>query len=192
MDILEREVQFVLYFDECGYLPPGVHELTFKQLRQSILVRGDETIQSWNEPWRRRLVNNLEIVVQPLWILGIEGIYIDGSFCTNKEKPGDIDGYYEVDLGVQTREEAFEQLAILAHELNSLSPYPVWEWWNKRPNKEGKLKCEMWHRYRIELFPNCYGVYALGDSQGTRVKFSDMYRKDKDGIEKGIVKIVRG
>ena len=38
------------------------------------------------------------------WAAGIEEIYIDGSFCTDKPDSGDIDGYWvEPDPGVYDR-----------------------------------------------------------------------------------------
>jgi hypothetical protein len=56
--------------------------------------------------------------------------------CTDKEQPQDIDAYFELELKVSSRAEALEQVSILAHELNSITDYPVpvWNWWQKRPD----------------------------------------------------------
>ncbi|MEK4799945.1 hypothetical protein NYE37_13665 [Thermoactinomyces sp. FSL K6-2592] len=176
-------------FNEFGYLPPGVYELTIEELRDSILVKGDESVYLWNEPWRRYLVSNLEVLISPLWRLGFDSVYLDGSFCTDKEKPGDIDGYFEWNLEVDHRHQAFEEIMKLANELNSLSPAPVWNWWERRPNAQGELKSEMWHHFRCEIFPNTFGIYALQNEHGERIKFDQLFRFDENGIEKGIVKI---
>jgi hypothetical protein len=184
----------LLCFTEQGYLPPGTYEMTIEELKNSILVKGDETTYLWNEPWRRWLVENLEMLVQPLWLLGFNHVFLDGSFCTDKEQPQDIDAYFELDMNVSLRSEALEQVFILAHELNSMTDYPapVWNWWQRRPDSEGNLKCEMWHHFRIEIFPNCYGVYAFELEDGNIVKFDHLFRYDRYGIEKGVVKLIKG
>ncbi|MBA4544470.1 MULTISPECIES: hypothetical protein [Thermoactinomyces] len=180
----------MLRFNEYGYLPPGIHEMTIDELKESILVKGDESVSVWNEPWRRYLVLNLEVLLQPLWQLGFDEVFLDGSFCSIKEKPGDIDAYFELDLKVENRYQALEQVYILAHELNSLSTVPVWNWWEKRPNADGEMKSEMWHQFRCEVYPNCYGVYAFQNQDGGRIKFDQLFRYDENGIEKGIVKLL--
>jgi hypothetical protein len=124
--------------------------------------------------------------------MGIDEIYIDGSFCSNKGEPGDIDAYFNIDFKVETAEEAYAQLKILTHELNSLSEYPVWDWWNQRLNHEGEAKCEMWFKYRVEIFPNCFGVYAGKNDWGQLTKFEEMFRYDDCGIEKGVVRLLKG
>jgi len=89
-----------LKFTNKGLLPPGDYELTFKQLRKSILVSGPEqpTIPNWDESWRAWLVDQAEILVQQLWQIGINKIYLNGSFVESKPRPNDIDGYFECDL----------------------------------------------------------------------------------------------
>ncbi|MBA4549109.1 hypothetical protein H1R82_03345 [Thermoactinomyces intermedius] len=73
--------------------------MTFSQLKESVLVKGDESTYSWNEPWRRHLVDNLEFLVKQLWDAGIEEVYIGGSFCTDAPQPGDLDAYFVLDIG---------------------------------------------------------------------------------------------
>jgi hypothetical protein len=38
------------------------------------------------------LLKGLRVAVEAFWAGGIQEIYIDGSFCTEKPDPGDIDG----------------------------------------------------------------------------------------------------
>jgi hypothetical protein len=88
-------------FDADGLLPPNDYELSLDELRQSILVSGPGdpiAYPSWDNPWRERLVNNLEILTRQLWQVGIREIFADGSFVEDKEHPNDIDGYFECDL----------------------------------------------------------------------------------------------
>jgi hypothetical protein len=52
-------------FEQDGLLPPGDYEVSFDQLRSSVLVAGPSNPQiypSWDVPWRRRLVDNLELL----------------------------------------------------------------------------------------------------------------------------------
>jgi Family of unknown function (DUF6932) len=50
------------------------------------------------------VVEGLRAAVEAFWAAGIQEIYIDGSFCTEKPDPGDIDGYWvEPDEGVYDR-----------------------------------------------------------------------------------------
>jgi hypothetical protein len=39
-------------------------------------------------------LKGLRAAVEAFWAAGIEEIYVDGSFCTEKPDPGDIDGYW--------------------------------------------------------------------------------------------------
>jgi len=55
-------------------------------------------------PRRRWLLKGLRAGVEAFWVAGIEEIYVDGSFCSEKPDPGDIDGYWvEPDPGVYDR-----------------------------------------------------------------------------------------
>jgi hypothetical protein len=39
-------------------------------------------------------LKGLRAAVKAFWLAGIEDIFIDGSFCTEKPDPGDVDGYW--------------------------------------------------------------------------------------------------
>jgi hypothetical protein len=82
-------------FDADGLLAPGDYEVSFEELRQSVLVAGDPgRPENWDAPWRAELVANLEILTRQLWSVGIREIYADGSFAEDKDHPNDIDGYF--------------------------------------------------------------------------------------------------
>jgi len=77
-------------FNDAGFLPED-YEVTFTELRESLLVLGPEELRStWDVTRRSWLVNNLEILVRQLWAIGIERIFVNGSFVTEKDKPCDI------------------------------------------------------------------------------------------------------
>jgi len=67
-------------FNEEGLLPIGNYPLTFPQLLESHLVTGTGHSETWDRTWRGTLVNNLEIMVLQLWDVGIDRVFIDGSF----------------------------------------------------------------------------------------------------------------
>jgi hypothetical protein len=136
--------------------------MTFAQLRKSILVIGEDWIPGWDEAWRRYLVDNLEILVQPLWEMGIKNIFVDGSFCSAKPRPGDIDAFYELPLPEVVNEIKDEKerktfvlsyLTTIGEQLNRLFETPIWSIWDKMHVDEyGNAHTEMWRMYKCELY----------------------------------------
>src|SRR5579862_3823044 len=110
-------------FDADGLLPPADYELSFDELRDSILVAGpnDPAHSSWDWQWRRLLVGNLEILTRQLWQVGIRQVFADGSFVEEKDHPNDIDGYFTCEL----RELATGELT---RRLNLPDPAKIWTW----------------------------------------------------------------
>jgi len=107
-------------FTSEGYLPPADYDLTLGELRSSMLVAGPSNgYPNWDRGWRVQLVDNLTVLVDQLWQVGIGDIFIDGSFVEDKEHPNDIDGYFVCDL----RELASGRLQ---SQLNLLDPHKVW------------------------------------------------------------------
>ena len=73
-----------------GALPPGDHRATLEEIGSRFGFT----------PRRRWLLKGLRAAVAAFWTAGIEEIFIDGSFCTEKPDPGDVDGYWvEPDKG---------------------------------------------------------------------------------------------
>ena len=85
-------------FNTDGLLPPGDYELTFGEIRSSLLVIGPGDPE-WDTSWRRWLVEQLEVLMNQLWSVGIVEVFVDGSFVECKNRPGDIDGYFVCDQG---------------------------------------------------------------------------------------------
>ncbi|OQB86044.1 MAG: hypothetical protein BWX88_01446 [Planctomycetes bacterium ADurb.Bin126] len=173
-----------------GLLPPGEFELTLDELRDSPLVAGPAgqgAPAAWDVPWRRRLVDNLEILVRQLWQVGVSDIFIDGSFAEDKDHPNDIDGYFVCDLLRLANGE-------LERDLNLLDPHKIWTWdpASRRPYRGyPKRQLPMWHQYRVELYPHCSGILSgIRDEFGHELEFPSAFRRSRrDGKPRGIVKI---
>lgn len=174
-------------FDDRGLLPPGDYPLTFDELRNSHLVAGSGG--DWDAEWRRYLVDQCEVMVGQLWEVGIDEIYLNGSFVEDKAHPNDIDGYFVCDL----RELASGDLQ---RRLNALDPYKVWTWdpATRRPYwGYTKKQLPMWHRYRVELYPEYGQLSGIRDIHGVPLLFPSAFRQQREtGHPKGILKIVRG
>lgn len=180
-------------FDDHGLLPAGNYEQTLDDLERSRLVIGSgEEDVAWSERTRSRLVSNLRILVTQLWQVGIEHIYVNGSFVESKASPNDIDGYFECDLmSLATGD--------LQRELNALDPYKCWTWSPaaRRPDPSStKLQLPMWHIYRIELYPHTgtrLTSSGIRDEHGNELQFPAAFRRQREsGLQKGIVKIIKG
>ena len=174
-------------FTADGLLPKGDYEVTFAELRRSLLVMGPGGhYPNWDNTWRTTLVGNLEIMVRQLWQTGIEDVFIDGSFVEDKDHPNDIDGYFVCDL---------MELASgrLERRLNMLDPYKVWTWdpRARRPFRGyPKKQLPMWHRYRVELYPHYGQGSGIVDEFGNELEFPAAFRRSRrDGKPRSIVKI---
>lgn len=175
-------------FTSNGCLPAGDYLLTIAELHFSRLVVGASQADGscWDSPWRRYLVDNLAVLVGQLWTIGIEEIFIDGSFVEDKDHPNDIDGYFLCDLRRLSTGE-------LERELNLLDPHKVWTWdpMARRPYRGyPKKQLPMWHQYRIELYPHVGQLSGIVDRHGHDLEFPAAFRQSRrDGQPKGIIQI---
>jgi hypothetical protein len=178
-------------FTADGLLPPGDYPLTLAELRTSMLVEGPTGWADggfWDAAWRRELVDNLAMLVEQLWRVGIDRIFIDGSFVEDKPRPNDIDGYFECDVMALATGE-------LEHRLNALDPYHVWTWdpaarrWDA---DSGKAQLPMWLRYHVELYPHFGQPSGICDRYGHELQFPSAFRQRRLTFQpKGIVQIVK-
>lgn len=172
-------------FNEFGLLEPKDFKLTISELKNSILVQGNN-IEFWDTNWRMQLVDNLEIMANQLWEVGIEKIFIDGSFVEEKAHPNDIDGYFECDVTL---------LEDIVRNLNLIDSDKIWTWDHRSriPYKQyHKLQLPMWHKYRVELFPHFGQSSGIVDEFGNEQQFPATFRKTRDTFEpKGIVEILK-
>ena len=179
-------------FDSDGLLPPGDYEVSFDDLRRSVLVAGSGNQGHWDAAWRTQLVDNLEVLTRQLWSVGITDVYADGSFAEDKDHPNDIDGYFVCDLGRLSSGD-------LERQLNLQDPSKVWTWdpASRRPYRGyPKKQLPMWHRYRIELYPHVPGLRigcGIFDKYGNELEFPSAFRQcRRNGKPRGIVKIKYG
>jgi hypothetical protein len=173
-----------LVFNSHGMLPTGDVDLTITELRDSLLVVGDTTLDPyWDRAWRSQLVDNLAILCGHLRDEGITEIFADGSFVTSKPKPGDIDGYFLCDFN------HFHQIQsprlITRDDARDLQ--------RRKLDAHGKMKPLMWHKYHIELFPQFlppFDYLSPADvDRGRPILFSEFFRRARSGTSRGIVRI---
>ncbi|HEX5445280.1 MAG TPA: hypothetical protein VFW87_15735, partial [Pirellulales bacterium] len=74
-------------FNADGVLPPADYRLTIAELAASRLIRGPALNANWDGAWRGRLVENLGLLCEQLFKVGIQEIFADGSFVENKDRP---------------------------------------------------------------------------------------------------------
>jgi hypothetical protein len=175
-------------FNEHGLLPNGDYEVTFAELRSSVLVVGDGSDAVWDTAWRLNLVGQCEVLVEQLWKVGLTEVFLDGSFVESKARPNDIDGYFVCDVF------RFASGA-LERELNALDPYKIWTWNpDSRQTFRGypKKQLPMWHHYRVELYPHFGQNFGAKDQHGNELQFPSAFRQQREtGEPKGIIKIVQ-
>lgn len=175
-------------FNAQGLLPPGDYEVSFERLKDSVLVHGTDTFQL-DSAWRLYLIGQAEVLVNQLWQVGINNIFLDGSFVEAKAHPNDIDGYFETDLRRFASGE-------LERDLNALDPLKAWTWDHtarRRYRNYAKAQLPMWHHYRTELYPHYPGLIALKNRHGHDLQFPAAFRTERVTDEpKGIIKLVKG
>lgn len=136
-----------------GALPPGDHRATLDEIGRRLGFT----------PRRRWLLKGLRAA-------GIEEICIDGSFCTEKPDPGDIDGYWlEPDPRVYDRIDPYW----IDFELVLVSHLRKWKW-------------RMWADHGVEFF-----VHPAMEAD-RMVGFPEFFRQDRDGRPRGVIQVVKG
>lgn len=73
-------------FNSNGYLPPGIHEATIDEFKDRF-VYGSKRIEIFKGILR--LIDDLKAV-------GCNAFYIDGSYVSEKQRPGDADVCWEL------------------------------------------------------------------------------------------------
>jgi hypothetical protein len=144
---------------ETGALPPGDHQATLEEIGKRLGFT----------PRRRWLLKGLRAAVRAFWSAGIEEIYIDGSFCTEKPDPGDVDGYWvEPDLDVYDR----------------VDPY----WIDFTPifvRTAGKWRWRMWADHGVEFF-----IHPAMQATPEEA-FPAFFRRDRAGRPRGLIRVTR-
>ncbi len=137
---------------ETGNLPPGIHIVSWQEL----------AARYGGTQHRRKLLDGLQRVLTALQSAGCQRVYVDGSFVTSKEHPGDFDGCWETD-GVD-----IDQLESIAPTLLDFED-------RRRAQKA---------TYGGEMFP------ARWSAEPTGTAFLEFFQRDKHtGEPKGIIAI---
>lgn len=136
-------------FQSNGTLPIGIHWSTIEEIKEKLCFSAK----------RIQLVEGLERAIVSLKNAGCRTIYIDGSFSTSKEIPGDIDVCWETD------NVDLDLLIKIEPVLWDFSP-------GRRPQKD-KFGCEFFPAETIAEFPD--------------KTFIDFFQQDRDGNPKGII-----
>jgi hypothetical protein len=138
--------------DNSGLLPPGIH-----------LVPWAEFVAFFGtSPYRLSLISGLHKGLQALKVVGCRTVFVDGSFVTAKEVPGDFDCCWDVS-GVD---------ALMLHELDPV----FFDFRNKRAAQKAA--------FGGEFFP------AQGKETLTGKTWLDFFQIDKEtGAAKGVIAI---
>lgn len=139
-------------FNDNGNLPPGVHWAEWEEFQE---IFGTNLT-------RQRMVDGLELAMTQLKAAGCRTIYIDGSFVTTKQKPGDFDACWE-DNGVDI------------NYLQSIAPALF---------NFALLRAEQKIKYKGEIFPSNYPANDSGTA------YIDFFQFDtRTNTRKGIIAI---
>lgn len=139
-------------FTEEGLLPQGIYETDFEELRGKM---------GWG---RRRLalLEGLERALELMAVSGVRRVYLDGSFVTDKDRPNDIDGCYDLEVGTTAEVASLQDMA------------PIFP---PSPGNRARAK-EM---YGVDFFP------AEASELGSGQPFLRFFQKDRQGRERGVL-----
>ncbi len=137
-------------FNDDGLLPSGIHEA---ESWEEIEARLDFSSR------RKQLINGLKLALKFLKEAGCKTVYIDGSFATTKENPGDYDICWD-EAGIDFK--LLKQRCPVMLDFND-------------GRKNQKIM------FGGEIFPSKL-------TGNPHVTFIDFFQKDKNDNPKGIIK----
>lgn len=139
-------------FTDDGLLPKGVYQATLEEVKK----RFGDGIR------RKQLLQNLETVLTQMGNCGVETVYLGGSFVTDKPRPSDIDGCFDLTSKVDQK---------------LMVPFlPVTD-----ANRDMARKF-----HKAEFFPSHFIEGRSG------MPFKEFFQRDRSGVRKGIVAIKVG
>lgn len=139
----------MLEFDANGYLPPGIHDASLADIEMRFA----------QSEHRRGLYDQLRAWCAHMKAAGCQTVYIDGSFISAKEMPGDYDACWEgrgVDL------DRIEGSLLMEHD-TSLD--------------------DIKRTFGGDIRP------ARMSPPGTLRAYLDFFQKDRNGVAKGLVRV---
>jgi hypothetical protein len=139
-------------FTDEGLLPPGIHETDLEELREKM---------GWSRK-RQGLLGGLGEALELMASCGVARVYLDGSFVTDKDRPNDIDGCYDLAEDVT------------AEDLGRLAPiFP--------PNPSNRAEAR--RRFGVDLFS------AAATELGSGQPFLRFFQTDREGRERGVLSV---
>lgn len=139
-------------FTEEGLLPPGVHETDLEEITEKM---------GWSRK-RRELIGGLEEALDLMASSGVVRAYLDGGFVTDKDRPNDVDGCYDLAEDVT------------AENLGRLLPiFP--------PTSENRIRAKK--MFGLDFFP------AGWVESGSGVTFFEFFQIDRRGRRRGVLAI---
>jgi hypothetical protein len=139
-------------FTEEGLLPPGIHETDLEELEEKM---------GWSRR-RRELLEGLEKALGLMASHGVRRVYLDGSFASDKDRPNDIDGCYDLAEDVTTE------------DLEGLAPiFP--------PSPFNRAEAK--RRFGVDFFP------AAATELGSGQPFLRFFQTDREGRERGVLAV---
>ncbi len=133
-----REEDGLPGFDDRGFLPDGIHEADW----QAVTTRFGRSAK------RQELLQGLQTACCVLYRAGVEVLYLDGSFVTDKTNPGDYDACWDmeesgVDLDMLPAcmrpgmLNPVEQRALFKGDFNSMEALRPYRFFGTDPNPRG-------------------------------------------------------
>jgi hypothetical protein len=139
-------------FTDDGLPPEGVHQATLEEVKK----RFGEGLR------RKQLLRNLDTVLTQMRNCGVDRVYLGGSFVTDKPRPSDIDGCFDLTPKVDQKR---------------MIPFlPV--------TAANRAMAKMIHK--AEFFPSQMVERRSG------APFKEFFQRDLSGVRKGIVAIKVG
>jgi hypothetical protein len=139
-------------FTDEGLLPPGVHQTGLEEIKEKM---------GWSRK-RRELLEGLEEALDLMASCGVVRAYLDGSFVTDKDRPNDIDGCYDLAEDVT------------AEDLKRLAPiFP--------PSLSNRAETK--RRFGVDFFP------AAGTELGSGQPFLRFFQTDREGHKRGVLSV---
>jgi len=141
-------------FNKKGWLPPGIYEASLEEFEKRFVYNKE----------REGIYRGLVVLIADLKKVGCQTMYVDGSFVTSKNRPGDADVCWEV----KHTADYMTVVGLIAPVLKMV----------KFPRREQK------QRYCADVFP------ANAPADNLMTPFIKYFQQDKDTKKpKGIIKI---
>lgn len=145
-------------FEENGELPAGIHVATLLEVLEKFGTASEK---------RKFLVSGLKLVIKQFKQVGVQRIYVDGSFTSDKEGPNDIDGCWSTE-GVDEK-----MLNLLDRDF----------WQFSSIEEFNECREEIKRKYGLDFY------IAEWNEGSTGKPFPEYFQTTRDGRPKGIIQI---